>query len=300
MKTFKCEHLTKKLDKYTLKDISFTIEPGTILGVIGINGSGKTTLLRTLLGSYRLDIDPEDTGDIQIGDMHFTKNMKEYKSSLAYILQDCPFNMNMYPYEVGERYGFYYEGFDLEKYKKLLKEYEVPKKQALENLSKGQLLRVQLAFAESYPAKLYIMDEPAGNLDAEFRDRFYDKVRSFVEDETSSVIISSHLVTELEHIADQLLWIGRNETSGFRRYFGGIDELKDKYRIISVDRDAAVSIPGEMVRGSRIRESHNEYMLYKEDGRFEDSLPAEMLGELRFPDLQEIMYFIEKEEAANE
>ena len=141
------------------------------------------------------------------------------------------------------------------------------------------------------------MDEPAGNLDAEFRDHFYDKVRGFVEDETSSVIISSHLVTELEHIADQLLWIGRDEDSGYERFFGGIDELKDSYRIISVDKNAAVNIPSEMLRGSRIRESHNEYMLYKEDGRFEDSLPAEMLGELRFPDLQEIMYFIEKESA---
>ena len=297
MSVFKCEHLTKKLDKYTLKDISFEIEPGTILGLIGINGSGKTTLLRSLLGSYRLDISPEDAGDIWLGDMHFMKNMREYKGSLAYTLQDCPFNMNMRTYEVGEKYGFYYEGFDLDKYKNLLKEYEIPKKKTLTELSKGQLLRVQLAFAESYPAKLYIMDEPAGNLDAEFRDHFYDKVRGFVEDETSSVIISSHLVTELEHIADQLLWIGRDEDSGYERFFGGIDELKDSYRIISVDKNAAVNIPSEMLRGSRIRESHNEYMLYKEDGRFEDSLPAEMLGELRFLDLQEIMYFIEKESA---
>ena len=101
MSVFKCEHLTKKLDKYTLKDISFEIEPGTILGLIGINGSGKTTLLRCLLGSYRLDISPEDAGDIWLGDMHFMKNMREYKGSLAYILQDCPFNMNMRTYEVG-------------------------------------------------------------------------------------------------------------------------------------------------------------------------------------------------------
>ena len=297
MSMFKCEHLTKKLGEYTLNDISFEIEPGMVLGVIGINGSGKTTLLRSLLGSYRLDIEPEDGGEIFLDGKHFRKDIKEYKGNIAYVLQDCPFGMNMHTIEVGERYGCYYEGFDLNKYKELLEKYEISKKKSLSELSKGQLLRVQLAFAESYPAKLYIMDEPAGNLDVDFRDSFYDTLRRIVEDENSSVIISSHLVTELEHVADQILWIGRNETSGYLRYFGGIDEMKDFYRLISLDKNTAVNIPNEMVVGSRIRESHSEYLLYKKDGKFEDSIPAEYMGELRFPDIQEIMYFIEKENA---
>ena len=82
MSMFKCEHLTKKLGEYTLNDISFEIEPGMVLGVIGINGSGKTTLLRSLLGSYRLDIEPEDGGEIFLDGKHFRKDIKEWLKSL--------------------------------------------------------------------------------------------------------------------------------------------------------------------------------------------------------------------------
>ncbi len=295
MYMFQCEHLNKKLDPYTLKDISFAIEPGTVLGVIGINGAGKTTLLRSLMGSYRLDVAPEDGGELFLDGKHFRRDRKEYKSSMAYVLQDCPFSMNMTANEIGERYGYYYEGFDLQKYRELLKKYEVSEKRMwLSTMSKGQLIRLQLAFAQSYPAKLYIMDEPAGNLDAEFREEFYDRIRELVADEQRSVILSSHLVTELEHIADQILWIGRDENGGFQRYFGGIDELKERYRILSADKEAEAVLPKDMIAGSRIRETHSEYLLYREDGNFAESLTT---GEWRFPDLQEIMYYTEKESA---
>lgn len=295
MSFFSCSHLTKKLDKYKLNDISFTLEPGEILGVIGINGAGKTTLIRTILGSYRNDMNDEDGGEIFLEGKEHMSNMREYKERLSYILQDTPFPMNMRPWEIGERYGFYYEGFDKRKFRDLLKEYDIPVKKSMSELSKGQMIRVQLAFAESYKAKLYVMDEPAGNLDVEFRDDFYDKLRGFAQTEDSSVIISSHLVTELEHLVDKILWIGRSENEGYVRYFGGIDELKDRYRIISVDKSASAEIPSDMVVGSKVGDYHSEYMLYSENGSFEGKLPEEMYGELRFPDIQEIMYFVEKE-----
>ena len=126
--------------------------------------------------------------------------------------------------EVGETYGYYYEGFSIDTYRQLLQEYDVPERSNIALLSAGESLRMQLAFARSYPAKLYIMDEPTGNLDVNFRDYFYDTVREMVADEKASVIVSSHLVTELEHIADMLLWIGRDENESTVRYFG--DMLK--------------------------------------------------------------------------
>ena len=295
MALFNCEHLTKSLGKYKLNDISFKLEPGEILGVIGINGAGKTTLIRTILGSYRHDTTEEDGGTLNLDGADQIKNMAEYKGRLAYVLQDSPFSMNMRPWEIGERYGFYYKDFDNKKYKELLKKYEIESKKTMDQLSKGQRLRVQIAFAECYPAKLYVMDEPTGNLDVDFRDDFYDKIRDLVESEKSSVIISSHLVTELEHLVDKILWIGRNENEGYVRYFGSIDEMKDSYRIVSVDKNAAAEIPSEMVVGSKTGDYHSEYLIYSKDAHFEDKLSDEMCSELRFPDLQEIMYFVEKE-----
>lgn len=297
MAMFRCEHITKKIGTYQLRDVSFSLEPGMVLGVIGVNGSGKTTLLRSILGSYRLDHNPEDGGELWVEGLHYLNQMKEYKACMAYVLQDSPFSDFACALEVGERYGHYYQGFDLEKFKELLKEYEVPEKKMMSNLSKGQTLRVQLAFALSYPAKLYVFDEPVGNLDVEFRDVFYKRVRDLVAKEDCSVIISSHLVTELEGIADQLLWLGKENEKGFVRYFGTMDELKECYRILSTDEKVEEFLPKEMIAGKKLRESHKEYLLWKEDGKFENVLPIGAQGSLRYPDLQEIMYYVEKESA---
>ena len=294
MALLKCEHLNKTIGNYKLNDMDFELEPGMVLGLIGINGAGKTTLLRSILGSYRLDEVPDDSGEIWINDKHFIKDMKDYRSSIAYVLQESPFSRYMTVKEIGEAYGYYYKGFDLGKYRKLLKDYEVPENKWHDWLSKGQMIRVQLAFALSYPASLYIMDEPVGNLDVEFRDVFYDTVRELVANENCSVILSSHLVTELEHIADDLLWLSKKEDQGYSRYFGSIDDLKNRYRLLSSDKENVSTVPKEMMIGEKIRSSHNEYMLYSETGDF-DKLPDVLKGAARYPELQEIMYYSEKE-----
>lgn len=300
MTLFRCERLTKNLGEYKLKDVSFSLEPGRVLGVIGTNGCGKTTLLRTILGSYRLDREG-DFGELEINKLHFRRDVKAYKESMAYVLQSTPFSEFMHPVEIGERYGHFYPGFDLKKYKELLGEYKVPVKEMISQLSKGQALRMQLAFALSYPAKLYMFDEPVGNLDVEFRDTFYGIVRELTASEQCSVILSSHLVTELEHVADEILWIGKEKEEGFVRFFGTMDDLKNRYRLLSVDDETAKAIPAEMICGKRLRENHKDYLIYQEDGEFTKegpgALPKELWEGLRFPDLQEIMYFVEKRDA---
>ena len=293
MALLKCEHLNKTIGNYKLNDIDFELEPGMVMGLIGVNGSGKTTLLRSILGSYCLDEDPADSGELWVNNMHFQRDIKEYRASIAYVLQESPFSRYMTVKEIGETYGRYYKGFDMEKYLKLIKEYEVPEKKWYDWLSKGQMIRVQLAFALSYPAALYIMDEPVGNLDVEFRDIFYDTVRDLTAKEDCSVILSSHLVTELEHIADNLLWLSKKEDQGYERYFGSIDDLKNRYRILSTANENIASVPKEMMIGEKIRSSHNEYMLYSETGDF-DKLPDVLKGAARYPELQEIMYYSEK------
>jgi ABC-2 type transport system ATP-binding protein len=238
----------------------------------------------------------KDCGELILDGYHFRNDIKEYRSRLAYVLQACPYSVNMCAAEVGERYGYYYPGFDQSKYEDLLKRYEIPRIKAVIALSKGQVIRLQLAFALSYPAKLYVFDEPAGNLDVEFRDEFYREVRSLTENEECSVIISSHLVTELEEIADELLWIGREEDRGFIRFYGNTDELRERYRMLSVDSREDTVIPKNLIIGKKIRETHSEYLLDCMDKKTENMIPIEMQGMLRYASLQEIMYYTEKKE----
>ena len=299
MELFKCEHLTKYRGEFKLNDVSFSLEPGMVLGVIGTNGCGKTTLLRSILGSYRLDQNPEEGGKLMIDQHDSSENAKEYRQNMAYVLTECPFPSLMFAREAGERYGHYYPGFDFQKYTQLLKDYEIPEKTVIDSLSAGQKIRMQLAFALSHPAKLYVFDEPVGNLDVEFRDTFYETIRELVNSGECSVILSSHLVTELEHIADYLLWIEKKENVGSTKYFGTIDDLKNNYRILSTEENKAQAIPKEMIVGKRIRTSHSEFLIrvnsMDADNDLSMNLPEELLSELRYPDLQEIMYFTEKE-----
>ena len=294
MALLECRKLNKKIGTYRLKDIDFTLEAGMVLGLIGVNGCGKTTLLRSVMGSYRLNLDPEDGGELFLNGKHFAKEEKAYRSAIAYVLENYPFSLNMNAREIGDRYGYYYPGFDLKKYKALLEKYEVPEKMVASRLSKGQKIRSQLAFALSYPAKLYILDEPAGNLDVEFRDAFYQEIRTLVADEECAVIISSHLVTELEQIADELLWIGRAGDEGTVRYFGSVDDMRDRYRLLSIDSKEEASIPDKLITGKRIRETHSEYLLQGTKEDFGQMLPVGLQGSLRYPSLQEIMYYTEK------
>lgn len=273
----KCTNLIKQKGDFCLCGIDFELPRGYILGVIGRNGSGKTTLTRLLSGSYQLieQNASEQDADEQNSDKHKSKKHKvnktnisnqsnitldgisvrqdivAYKRQIAYVLNETPFPETADAMGVAKVYGHYYDGFDVEKYKGLLKEFEVPEKVVIKKLSKGQQIRQQLAFALSYKAKLYILDEPAANLDVEFRDTFYQYVRQMTEDGMASVIYVSHLVDELEQLADYILWIKATQPEnvcalsekqaniskcGMQKYFGTIDDLREQFQLMEISR----------------------------------------------------------------
>ena len=240
---FSCKQITQEWEHFQLKDITFALEEGCVLGVIGKNGSGKTTLLRTLMGMQSTQ------GDAKILGYSLQKDEKEYKKRIAYVLNESPFRMNVNALTNGRLFGRYYDSFDLERYKELLERYEIlehPEKlqsvrqgkkniQALNRLSQGQQIQQQLAFALSYDASVYFMDEPTGNLDVEFRDTFYEEIRKLVSDERKSVIYASHLIEEMEYFADYILWLREQNGISQIYFYGMVDELRDRYRIIEAE-----------------------------------------------------------------
>ena len=302
MNGFKCNNLTKNMDKFVLRNVSFEIEPGMVLGLVGVNGSGKTTLIHTLLGacSHRLT-DSMDEGEFSIYGYHFMRDVKEYKKRIAYILSEPPFISTMYPAEIGELYGYYYDTFDHDKYKKLLDDYDIPKNNNLEKLSTGQLLKLQLAFALSYDAALYVMDEPTGNLDVDFRDEFYEIIRGLSAD-GKMILLSSHMITELETVADKVLWITRKDYESNVFFNGTLDELLEEYRMVEADRELLAKLPEKYVVGSKLADSHSE-ALVKYGNEEEDennilSFSKEEGVNVRYADLSEIMYYVEKNKGA--
>lgn len=265
------------LEGFDLKNISFELEQGYILGLIGRNGSGKTTLLRSLLTMYSPEYEEINLDGTDISEE------APFKEKIAFILESNPFCRNLTPKFIGKNLGKFYKSFDYEAYRARLSEYEVPEKVPMDELSAGQLIRQQLAFALSRDASLYIMDEPVGNLDPDFRKTFYDEVRKMIADGRKSVIISSHSITELDGLIDYVLWLKRKEDESEICFNGSIDELKAAYRI--VEGDAIKNLDKAAILGGRIRDNHKELLVRA------DAIPN---GSGRYASLKEIMYYVEK------
>ncbi len=306
---FECKNVTKKLinrnkkrensTSFTLKDIDFVIEPGEIVGVVGKNGCGKTTLIRTILGIYKLHGDV-DKGSLRIQGYESYIQQAKYREKLSYVLADCPFNEIYKPMEIGELIGVYYPGFSLEGFKeKLIKwgimtEGKNSDNKDIEDLSTGEKLKMQLAFARSHNSSLMVMDEPTGSLDEDFRNEFYQEIRDYVKDEKHSVLISSHIIEEIEEISDKILWIGKKNTEdgeeGIVRYFGTQEELKEKYRMIEADKSVIESIDTKYVVGMDVSDNHSQALLIND----KEGLGKQILDQCRYADLKEIFYYVER------
>ncbi|HAH17526.1 MAG TPA: ABC transporter ATP-binding protein [Eubacterium sp.] len=285
-KTLKVEGLKKRIGDFELKDISFELKPGVVTGLIGVNGCGKTTLMRTLMGSYI-----KDSGKLSYVDDKGNENeVSDIKKELGFILESFPFSKNYSAENIGKLYGIYYDDFDYKKYIDLLKEYKVPLGKANVLMSTGERIRIEIAFALSHKANIYVMDEPVGNLDVVFRDKFYKIIREIVSDEVSSVLISSHIIGELEDVIDEVIWM--NDGNIF--FNGSIEELRDSYRILEVDKEDVVMIPSDMVVGSRVREYSSEVLIKVDDENELKNISESIREKIRFAELKEIIYFVEK------
>ena len=301
----KCDHITKKVGNFILRDICFELEPGYIIGVIGSNGAGKSTLVRVLLGSYKLYDHMEDytvdtkeargmaanRGDVYLNGSSIKYQSREYKEQVAYVLNECPFAMELSAEKNGILYGGYYKTFNPGRYRELCGQYEVPYDLPLSRLSKGEQIKMQLAFAMSYDAKFYVFDEPAGNLDVKFREQFYEIMRDIVKDGDKSIFYVTHLVEELDTLADYVLWI----EEGRQKAFCTLEELLDRYRLYSGPEQAYKEDleyefqvhPDTKVVGVKENAVHREALLWNEQGMFSERIRDAS----RRAELKEIMYF---------
>jgi len=288
----KCESVSKKIGEFQLKEINFELPKGYVLGVIGRNGTGKTTLLRCLTGIYRLAGKGVTgaSGDVHLDGISINAEEKVFKKQYVFVSHDLPYRSTYRVKELGELLGCYYDGFTMKRYLENLKRFEIPEKKLLEQLSTGQKIRVQLAFALSVDVKLYIFDEPTGNLDVEFRDEFYKIVRELMETGEKSVIYASHLVEELEEMADYVLWLQEEDEVTTGHYFGTMDELKERYRMLEGAEEVLTGIEPTQVVGGRNRESHGEWLVRTE------GLSEGQKAHARYADLKEIFYYEEKGE----
>ena len=203
MELLKCVNLKKSYgSKTVLNNINLTVESGKIIGLLGKNGTGKSTLIKLIN-----DLLIADSGEI------FVKGEKigiGSKKIIAYLPERTYLDKSRTVEGVLKYFADFYENFDIEKAKSLLNDLDLDIKQKINKMSKGMQEKVQLVLVMSRKADLYILDEPLGGVDPATRDYILDTILSNFQ-QGASVIISTHLISDIERILDQVIFINDGE-----------------------------------------------------------------------------------------
>lgn len=216
MELLECIHLSKEFDnKNILNDINFKIPRGKIVGLLGKNGTGKSTLIKLIN-----DLLTPTSGDVLINGK--TPGV-ESKKIISYLPERTYLDKGMFVKDVVEFFNTFYDDFDSEKAYKLLSDLELDKDMKLTKMSKGMQEKVQLILVMSRKADLYILDEPLGGVDPATRDYILDTILSNFN-EGASVIISTHLIADIERILDEVIFIDKGKIV----LTGSADEIRKK------------------------------------------------------------------------
>lgn len=279
------KQVSKKLGDFCLKDISFNLPKGYIMGLIGPNGAGKTSLLYLMLGLYAMD-----EGKILIDGQDVESQEALAKDELGFVLAEELFSGQMSLKANADLYGKYYSQYEEALFLQYCHQFSLNPEKKLNKHSKGEKLKFQFAFALSHHPKLLVLDEPTANFDPEFRDSFLQILTGFIQDGEHSVILATHLTTDLDRIADYVTFLnhGRLEFSVDR------EMLEDSYRLVN----------GEEYKIDLLSK---DSIIYKEKGSYgskalvKNNRWSEYDRELlvSVPSIEDIMYFILKGEKGN-
>ena len=202
-------------NKEVLENINLTIPRGKIIGLLGRNGQGKTTIIKLIN-----DLLTPTKGEILVNGK---KIGVESKKIISYLPERTYLDKNMKLIDVLKFFEDFYDNFDIKKAKKLLKDLDLDINQKLVNMSKGMQEKVQLVLVMSRKADLYILDEPLGGVDPATRDYILDTILTNFN-EGASVIISTHLIADIERILDEVIFIDKGKIV----LTSSTDELREK------------------------------------------------------------------------
>ena len=203
MELLECININKNFgDKQILKDINLKIPRGKIIGLLGKNGTGKSTLIKLIN-----DLLTPTSGEILVNGK--TVGV-ESKKIISYLPERTYLDKSMTVDKVIKYFEDFYDNFDPEKARKLLKDLGLDTTLKLSKMSKGMQEKVQLVLVMSRKADLYILDEPLGGVDPATRDYILDTILTNFN-EGASVIISTHLISDIERILDEVIFIDKGE-----------------------------------------------------------------------------------------
>lgn len=187
---------------FALTDVSFSVPYGSIVGFIGENGAGKSTTMGSILGTLR-----KDTGSIQIFGEEMDSDNKNMKENIGVVFDDIHLSGGLTVNKLGKVFQNIYQQWDQKTFEAYTTLFSLPKNQKISGFSRGMSMKISVAVALSHDAKLLILDEATAGLDPAGRDELLDVLKEFVKGGNRSILLSSHITSDIEKIADSLIFI---------------------------------------------------------------------------------------------
>ena len=275
----KIKCLSKSLNDFYLGPLDLNIKRGSIVGYIGENGAGKSTTIKLILGDMK-----KDSGEIYIFGKKIEDLTEDEKKKIAFVFEDFFFPQELNIKEVEKFHSMYYGNFwEKETFDRLLKRFKLPEKKKVSTFSRGMKMKLSLILALSHKAELLILDEATSGLDPVARDDILDILLEFIQDENKSIMISSHILSDLEKIADEIAFLHRGKLI----FVENKDKLKEDYGLVSLSKEEFESLDKNSIIAVRDHKFGKECLVKK------DLIPQNL--EVENVSIEEIMVYMIKE-----
>ncbi len=242
MNALEIHHLSKQYPEFTLKDLSFTLPSGCILGLIGENGAGKSTTIKLILNMIR-----RDTGTVRVLGKDNREDFIHTKEEIGVVLDEVGYPEALTAKQVNAIMKHTYRRWDERTYFRYLDQLSLPKDREFKEFSRGMKMKLGIATALSHQARLLILDEATSGLDPVVRDEVVDLFHEFTRDENHSILISSHIVSDLEKLCDYMAFLHKGELL----LYDEKDVLLEHYGLIHGSREQIARLDRAAIKGQK-------------------------------------------------
>lgn len=274
--------LNKTYADFALKDVSFSLPRGFIMGFVGENGSGKTTTIRSILNMANID-----SGKISVFGLDSVTDTIAVKERLGVVFDSLYLANHLNLKQIERQLKPFYKDWSSEEFSRRIKSFGLPDNKRIGDFSKGMKMKVMIAAALSHNAELMILDEPTSGLDPVARDELLDILGEYIEDENRGVLFSTHITSDVERIADYITILH----GGRVWYTGTKDELMEKYAVVKgAEEDVPAALKEKLIGFHAYRNGFDALAAAEDLENIPDTLETEKAS------IDEILVYAAKED----